>query len=65
MHETFEQLDLTLKRLCMWGRGGRGGHFDPHPPSCGFPKNVSSRERVKPWFFVTFNIIASCKLHLS
>ena len=25
-----------------------------------FPKNVSSKERVKPWFFVTFNIIISC-----
>ena len=24
-----------------------------------FSKNVSSRERVKPWFFVTFNIIIS------
>ena len=22
-----------------------------------FPKNVSSKESVKPWFFVTFNII--------
>ena len=26
-----------------------------HP--CGFSKYVSSKERVKPWFFVTFNII--------
>ena len=26
-------------------------------PSCGFSKNISSKERVKPWFFVTFNII--------
>ena len=26
-------------------------------PSCGFSKNVSSKGRVKPWFFVTFNII--------
>ena len=26
---------------------------------CGFPKNVSSKERIKPWFFVTFNIIIS------
>ena len=29
-------------------------HFDP---PCGFSKNVSSKERVKPWFFMTFNII--------
>ena len=40
--------DLTLKRL--------GG-----PPTCGFFKNVSfrERERVKPWLFVTFNNIIS------
>ena len=30
-------------------------NFDP--PPCGFSKNVSSKKRVKPWFFVTFNII--------
>ena len=35
-----------------------GGQFDPSSP-CGFSKNVSSKERVKPWFFVTFNIILS------
>ena len=39
---------LTLK--------GLGDQFDP-PPSYGFSKNVSSRERMKPCFFVTFNII--------
>ena len=38
---------------------GRGvGHLEP---PCGFPKSVSSKERVKPWFFVTFNH----KSHLS
>ena len=26
---------------------------------CGFSKNASSREKVKPWIFVTFNIIIS------
>ena len=41
---------ITLKRL------GRGGVNDTR---CGFSKNVSSRERVKRWFFVTFNIIIS------
>ena len=40
-------LFLTLKRL-----GGVN-----LTPSCGFLKNVSSKERVKPWLFVTFNII--------
>ena len=29
------------------------------PPPCGLPKNVSSKKRVEPWFFVTFNIIIS------
>ena len=32
-----------------------GSQFDP--PLCGFSKNVSSKERVKPWFFATFDII--------
>ena len=27
------------------------------PPPCGFSKIVSSEETLKPWFFVTFNII--------
>ena len=36
----------------------REDQFDlPLPPRYGFLKNVSSRERVKPRFFVTFNII--------
>ena len=26
-------------------------------PPCGFSKSVFSKEREKPWFFVTFNII--------
>ena len=38
--------------------GGRGdGPFDSHP--CGFSKNVSSKETVKPCLFMTFNIIIS------
>ena len=40
---------LILKRL-----GGGDSQFDSHR---GFSKNVSSKERVKPWFFVIFNII--------
>ena len=49
-----QEKSLTLKRL--GGRGRRMGEsqFD-HP--CGFSKIVSSRERMKPWFFVTFNVI--------
>ena len=33
--------------------GGKGDQIDPS----GFSKNVSSKERVKPCFFITFNII--------
>ena len=33
-----------------------GCQFDP---PCAFSKNLSSKERVKPWFFVNFNIIIS------
>ena len=40
---------LTIKRL---------GGVNLRPPPCGFSKNVSSKERVKPWCFVTFNIIS-------
>ena len=29
------------------------------PSPCGFSKNVFSREKLKPWFFVTFDIIRS------
>ena len=39
------------------------GQFDPPtpspPPDCAFSKNVSSKERLKPWFVLTFNIIIS------
>ena len=42
---------LTLKQLM----GSQINNF----PSCGFSKNVSSRKRLKPWFFVIFNIIKS------
>ena len=41
--------NLTIKRL------GEGQFYPPSP--CGFSKNVSSKERVKPWFSVTFTII--------
>ena len=41
-----------------WGWGGEGGEGQFEPP-CYFPKNASSKERVKPKFFVTFVIIIS------
>ena len=28
------------------------------PPPCGFSKNASIKEKVKPWFFVTFIVIS-------
>ena len=43
------KIDLSLKWL---GRGQLN-------PSCSFFKNVFSRERMKPWFFVTLYIIIS------
>ena len=44
-------LNLTLKRL-------GGSQIDPPPPlPCSFSKIVSSKQRLKPWFFVTFKII--------
>ena len=46
-------IKLTLKRL-------RVSIWTPlSPPRCGFSKNVSSKERLKPWFFATFNVITS------
>ena len=38
--------------------GGRV-NLTPPLPSCGFSKNISSKERMKPWFFVAVNIIIS------
>ena len=46
---------LTLKWLGVDGKEGWGAVNLTSP--CGFLKTVSSKERVKPWFFVTFNII--------
>ena len=49
IHTLFSFL-LTLKML-------EGPIWLP-TPKCGFTQNISSRERVKPWFFVSFNIIS-------
>ena len=48
-----QKISLTL--ICL--NGGRRG-VDENDPPCGFSKNVSSKGRVKPWFFATFNIIS-------
>ena len=49
-HFVFKTCCLTLKRL---------GSVNLTPPLRGFLKNVSSKQKVKPWFFVTFNIFIS------
>ena len=50
-HTKWKCVSLTLKQL--------GDQFAPLPP-CGFSKNVSSKERMKAVFFMSFNIIKSC-----
>ena len=50
IYKLVHYLRFNPKRAGKAGTGG-GGQFDS--PS-GFSKNVSSKERVKPWFFVTF-----------
>ena len=46
---SYQRPILTLKRPRV--------NLTPSP--CGFSENASSREMVKPWLFVTFNIIIS------
>ena len=53
-------LCLTLKRLREErgvGVGVGGGSVNLTALLCGFLKSVSSKQRVKPWLFVTFKII--------
>ena len=59
-----QQTCLTLKRLWVGGGGGLDSltSWPPYPQSphaLWFSKNVFSRERLKPCFFVTFKIIKS------
>ena len=51
--EGTRELHFNLKKA------GGIGLTTPAPPPCSFSKNVFPRERVKPHFFVTFNIIIS------
>ena len=46
---------LSIKALIVKRIGAGGRQFDQ---PCRFSKNVSSNERLKPWFFVTFSIIS-------
>ena len=48
-------LIMNLNPKVPGGNGGGGSNLPA--PSCGFSKNVSSKDRVEPWLFVTFNII--------
>ena len=43
----------TINPKTAGGAGGAGGgSIRAHPPLCGFLKNVSSKGRVKPCFFL-------------
>ena len=54
----FFGLRILQNEVCTPKTAGKEGFYLTHlSPLCGFSKNVSSKERVKPWFFVTFNII--------
>ena len=50
-HCLIKKFCLTLKKL--------GGLLDRPPATQSFLKNASFKERVKPWLFVTLNIIMS------
>ena len=56
LHKTAEAKDKNVN-LKTAGQEGEVNLTKPPFPSCGFAKNVSSEERVKPSLFVTFNII--------
>ena len=60
-YEYFKDLtDIQLISKCNpKTAGGEGGGVNLFYPLCGFSENVSSKEKVKPCFFVTFNIIIS------
>ena len=53
-------LELFTREVCKFlnpKAAGWGVNLTPPPHHCGFLKSASSKEREKPWFFVTFNII--------
>ena len=54
-----KKLDIDLKLNLKTARGkGEGEGVNLTPPSTAVVfKKVSFKEKVKPWFFVTFNII--------
>ena len=52
----------TYEKMLLVNAEKGEGWFDspfPLPPPCGFSKSVFFRERMTPWFFVTFSIIIS------
>ena len=57
----------TYEKMLLVNAEKGEGRFDspsplsppPPPPFCGFFKSVFFRERMTPWFFVTFRIIIS------
>ena len=55
MKETF--LQARPQRLLLNPKTAEGGSTWPPTSPCDFSKIVSSKERAKPWFIVTFSII--------
>ena len=47
-------MKTVTRKIMLLMLGGRGSQFDC---PCSFSKIVSSKQKVKPWFFVTFKII--------
>ena len=43
--------------FCFEPKNGWGVEGGVNLTTCGFSKNVYSKERTKPWFFMIFNII--------
>ena len=60
----FVSMIHTIQHLLLFNPNtSGGGQSDPSSPLCGFWKNKSFEERVRPWFFVTFKYYH--KSHLS
>ena len=59
----FSHYELMFRVKVFNPKKARGIQFDP--PRYGFPKNEFFRKRVKPCFFVTFNIFLENVLEIS
>ena len=58
MRSRYKNLVLCAKKYgIMCKNTGQMERKKKDPLLCGFSKNVTSKEKVKLWFFVTFNIV--------